>query len=126
LLAPCARTRLRRKIREEIRLEVRERKRETPTVEEEKKKTPGEKRNRGEGWTDFPKDLCAISENCRGLSVKQNFPLILNPNEEIPKTKVGEFFKLYNIALRPKFKNSKLAFLHVNFWTKIGFELLLS
>jgi hypothetical protein len=30
------------------------------------------------------------------------------------KIKVGEFFKLYNIDLGPKFKNSKLIFLHVN------------
>jgi hypothetical protein len=40
--------------------------------------------------------------------------------------KVGEFFKLYNIALGLKFKNSKFTFLHVNFGTKVGFELLLS
>jgi hypothetical protein len=33
----------------------------------------------------------------------------------MPKTKVGEFFKLYNIALGLKFKNSKLIFLHVHF-----------
>jgi hypothetical protein len=33
----------------------------------------------------------------------------------MPKTKVGEFFKLYNIALAPKFKNPKLISLHVNF-----------
>jgi hypothetical protein len=33
----------------------------------------------------------------------------------MPKTKVGEFFKLYNIALGPKFKNSELKSLHVNF-----------
>jgi hypothetical protein len=31
------------------------------------------------------------------------------------KTKVGEFFKLYNIALGLKFKNSNLIFLYVNF-----------
>jgi hypothetical protein len=64
---------------------------------------------------EFPKDLYIITENCKGLFVKQNFPLIYNPNEEMPKTKVGEFFKLYNISLGLKFKNSKLAFLHVNF-----------
>jgi hypothetical protein len=33
----------------------------------------------------------------------------------MPKTKVGEFFKLYNIALGLKFKNSKFVFLHVKF-----------
>jgi hypothetical protein len=33
----------------------------------------------------------------------------------MPKTKVGEFFKLYNFALEPKFKNSKLISLHVKF-----------
>jgi hypothetical protein len=32
----------------------------------------------------------------------------------MPKTKVGEFFKLYNIALGLKFKNSKFVSLHVN------------
>jgi hypothetical protein len=44
----------------------------------------------------------------------------------MPKTKVGEFFKLYNIALGPKFKNSKLVCLHMKFGTKVGLELLLS
>jgi hypothetical protein len=33
----------------------------------------------------------------------------------MPKMKVGEFFKLYNIALGLKFKNSKLISLHVTF-----------
>jgi hypothetical protein len=33
----------------------------------------------------------------------------------MPKTKVGEFFKLYNIALWLKFKNSKFISLHVKF-----------
>jgi hypothetical protein len=32
-----------------------------------------EKRNRGEREKTLPKDLCAISENCRGLSVKHKF-----------------------------------------------------
>jgi hypothetical protein len=68
-----------------------------------------------EGGMDFPKDLHAILEDCRDLSVKKNFPSIQNPNEEMPKTKVGEFFKLYNIALGPKFKNSKFISLHVKF-----------
>jgi hypothetical protein len=31
----------------------------------------------------------------------------------MPKIKVGEFFKLYNIALGLKFKNPKLIALHV-------------
>jgi hypothetical protein len=64
---------------------------------------------------EFPKDLYAILKNCRDLSVKQNFPSIQNPSEEMPETKVGEFFKLYNIALGLTFKNSKLASLHVKF-----------
>jgi hypothetical protein len=64
---------------------------------------------------DFPKDLYAILKNCRNLSVKQNFPSIQNPNEEMPKMKVGEFFKLYNIALGLKLKNSKLISLHMKF-----------
>jgi hypothetical protein len=39
--------------------------------------------------------------------------------------KIGEFFKLYNIALGPKLKNSKLVCLHMKFGTKVEFELLL-
>jgi hypothetical protein len=35
-----------------------------------------DKAEREERGMDFPKDLCVISENCKGLSVKQNFPLI--------------------------------------------------
>jgi hypothetical protein len=35
-----------------------------------------EKRNRGEREKRLPKDLCAISENHRDLSVKSNFPSI--------------------------------------------------
>jgi hypothetical protein len=87
----------------------------------ERGRTEREEREKG-----FPKDLCANLENCRDLSVKHNFSLIENPNEEMPKMKVGEFFKLYNIALGLKFKNSKLISLHVKFCTKVGFELLLS
>jgi hypothetical protein len=41
---------------------------------EEKKGTRKGKAEK-EKW-DSSKDLCAISEKCRGLSVKQNFPLI--------------------------------------------------
>jgi hypothetical protein len=33
------------------------------------------RKNRGEGGMDFPKDLCVNTENYKGLSVKQNFPL---------------------------------------------------
>jgi hypothetical protein len=33
----------------------------------------------------------------------------------MPKMKVGEFFKLYNIVLGLKFKNPKLIALHVKF-----------
>jgi hypothetical protein len=80
--------------------------------------TPGEdkseRENREERGMVFPKDLCAIWKNCRDLFVKQNFPSIQNPNEEMPKTKVGEFFELYNIVLGLKFKNSKFVSLHVN------------
>jgi hypothetical protein len=79
-----------------------------------KKKGSRKAKAEKEKW-DSSKDLCANLENCRDLFVKQNFPSIQNPNEEMPKMKVGEFFKLYNIALGLKFKNSKFIFLHVNF-----------
>jgi hypothetical protein len=36
-------------------------------------------------------------------------------NEEMPKMKVEEFFKPYNISLRFKFKNPKHIALHVKF-----------
>jgi hypothetical protein len=32
--------------------------------------------NRGEEGMEFSKDLYVITENCKGLFVKQNFPLI--------------------------------------------------
>jgi broad specificity phosphatase PhoE len=38
-----------------------------------------DKRNRGERENRFPKDLYAISENCRGSSVKPIFPVDLKP-----------------------------------------------
>jgi hypothetical protein len=82
------------------------------------KKRKGRKRGRierEEREIELPKDLCIILGNCRDLSIKHNFPSIQNPNEEMPKMKVGEFFKLYNIALELKFKNSKLVSLHVKF-----------
>jgi hypothetical protein len=45
----------------------------------EKDRDAWEKRNRGEGGMDFPKDLCIISKNCRGLSVKHKFHINLKP-----------------------------------------------
>jgi hypothetical protein len=33
-------------------------------------------RDRGERGLVFPKDLCINTKNCKGLTVKQNFPLI--------------------------------------------------
>jgi hypothetical protein len=41
----------------------------------------------------------------------------------MPKTKVVELFKHYNIVLGLKLKNSKLAALHVGFLTKVKFKL---
>jgi hypothetical protein len=75
---------------------------------------------------EFSQGLMRKIRELQGPFVKQNFPLIYNPNEEMPKTKVGEFFKLYNIALGSKFKNSKFVSLHGNLRTKVGLELLLS
>jgi hypothetical protein len=90
-------------------------------VEEAKKKMPGKKirapgireqRRRGNG---FLQGLMRKIRELQGPICKTKFPINLNPNEEIPKTKVGEFFKLYNIALGLKSKNSKFASLHVKF-----------
>jgi hypothetical protein len=38
----------------------------------------------------------------------------------MPKIKVVEFFKLYNIVLRFKFKKAKFSALHVKFLSKGG------
>jgi hypothetical protein len=62
-----------------------------------------------------PRDSFAKRKKSRDLSVKQNFPLIYNPNEEKPKIEVGEFFKPYNIALGFKLRNSKYTALHFKF-----------
>jgi hypothetical protein len=42
----------------------------------EKKRGARITESRGERQMEFPKDLCAIWENCRGLSIKHNFSLI--------------------------------------------------
>jgi hypothetical protein len=48
-----------------------------PPVEiKEQKGSVRIKKRRGEEQMDFLKDLNANTENCRGLTVKQNFPLI--------------------------------------------------
>jgi hypothetical protein len=73
----------------------------------------------------FPQGLMRNMEKLQGSICKVKFRADLKP-EEMPKSKVGEFFKLYNIALGLKFKNSKLIFLHMNLCTKVGFESLLS
>jgi hypothetical protein len=62
-----------------------------------------------------PGGLFGNLKNSRDFSVKQDFPLIWRFNEEMPKMKVGEFFKLYNIVLGLKFKNPKLIVLHIKF-----------
>jgi hypothetical protein len=90
-------------------------------VEEAKKKMPGKKirapeireqRRRGNG---FPQGLMRKIRELQGPICNTKFPINLKPNEEIPKTKVEEFFKLYNIALGLKSKNSKFIFLRVKF-----------
>jgi hypothetical protein len=52
-------------------------------------------------------------KNSRDFLVKKDFPLIYRFNEKMPKMKVGEFFKLYNIVLGLNFRNPKLIALHV-------------
>jgi hypothetical protein len=54
------------------------------------KKAP-EKENRGEREMEFLKDLCAISENCRDSSVRQNFPSIKTQMKKCLKRKLKSF-----------------------------------
>jgi hypothetical protein len=80
----------------------------------EKGRHATEKRNRGEREVEFSQGLMRNFRKLQGSVGKTKFPVDLKPNGEMPKTKVGEFFKLYNIALGLKFKNLKLIFLHVD------------
>jgi hypothetical protein len=91
---------------------------ELPVGRKGKKGDARIRKKREERQMDFSKGLYAISENCRAFSVKQNFPSTQNPNEEMPKMKVGELFKLYNIALGLKLKNSKPIFFRHEFLNK--------
>jgi hypothetical protein len=52
-------------------------------------------------------DLFAIPKNFRDLSVNLNFSLLQRSNEKMLNMKVVEFFKLYNIVLGFRFRNSK-------------------
>jgi hypothetical protein len=62
----------------EERKNEREKERDVPA--RERKRKPNRRGIEGEeGGMDFPKDLCAISENCRDLFVKQIFPIDLKP-----------------------------------------------
>jgi hypothetical protein len=63
------------------------------------------------------------TEETQGLYGKLIFPTIQRSNERMPKTKVVELFKPYNIVLGLKFKNPKLAALQVEFRTKVKFKL---
>jgi hypothetical protein len=49
---------------------------ELPVGERKKKGNVGIRKGREEEQMDFPKGLNAISENCRDLFLKQNFPSI--------------------------------------------------
>jgi hypothetical protein len=91
LASPCARLLCRRpllaqsrcrhgkergeeKKQEEIRMEPR--KDVLPVRINKQKGSVRIRKRRREEQMDFPKDLNANTENCRGLTVKQNFPLI--------------------------------------------------
>jgi hypothetical protein len=62
----------------------------------------------------------------QGPVCKIKFPVDLKPKWRNAQNESCTVFKLYNNILGPKFKNSIFIFLHVNLWTKVGFELLLS
>jgi hypothetical protein len=54
-----------------------------------------------------PGDLFEIFRKFKVLSVNQDFSLLQRSNKKVPKMKVVEFFKLYNIVLGLKFRSSK-------------------
>jgi hypothetical protein len=56
--------------------------------EQESRGVPEEEERRGGGL----KGLCGNIKNLRDPTVKYDFMLIQNPNEEMTKIKVGEFF----------------------------------
>jgi hypothetical protein len=64
----------------------------------------------------FSQGLVCTTEETQGPYGKLIFfPSIQRSNEKMPKTKVVELFKPYNIVLGLKLKNSKLTTLHVEF-----------
>jgi hypothetical protein len=65
-----------------------------------------------------PGDLFEISRKFKNLSVNYDFSLLQRSNEKMLNMKVVEFFKLYNIALGLKFRNSKFTTFYVKFLNK--------
>jgi hypothetical protein len=62
---------------------------------------------REEGQMKFPKGLYINLENCRDLFVKQNFPSIQNPNEEIPKNESWRVFQILQHCFRAQVQKLK-------------------
>jgi hypothetical protein len=88
---------------------------ELPPVGKEKERRCQDKEEERRRTDGIFQGLISNFRKLQGPFCKVKFPINPNPNEEMLKMKVGEFFKLYNIALGPKFKNSKLISFHVKF-----------
>jgi hypothetical protein len=80
---------------------------EAPPVEEEKKETRGRKRNRGEREKRLHKDLCAILENYRDLSVKHKFPINLKPERRNAQNESWRVFQTLQHCYRTQVQKLK-------------------
>jgi hypothetical protein len=80
---------------------------EAPPVEEEKKETRGRKRNRGEREKRLHKDLCAILENCRDLSIKHKFPINLKPERRNAQNESWRVFQTLQYCFRAQVQKLK-------------------
>jgi hypothetical protein len=69
----------------------------------------GRREGRGPGY------LLVISKKFRDLSVNSDSSLLRRSDEKMLNMKVVEFFKLYNIVLGLRFRNSKFTAFYIAF-----------
>jgi hypothetical protein len=89
----------------------------TPAAEEQRAKQRRCQRRKKRGGC--PRGFVGNCKNFRDFTVNRNFPLIQNPNEEMVKIEVVEFFKSYNFALGLKFTNLKYHVLFLPFCSQL-------
>jgi hypothetical protein len=96
----------------------------TPVAEKQRAKQRRCQRRKKRGGC--PRGFVGNFKNLRDFTANRNFPLIQNPNEEMVKIEVVEFFNSYNFALGIKFRNLKHHVLFYHFALNLKFTQVLS